>query len=357
MDPLDFRLKNHAEVEPISGKPFSSKALRECYREGAERFGWERRLSVPRQMRDRGGLLVGWGVGTATFPAFMFAAQARAVLRRDGSGDPVHRPRQRLLGRRDHIALRVRAPPEQRHAVHLLRWRPGRSDLDGRPLLDGQFPDHRRHRWHGGDHRSGRAQRRQRHKLSSSPHTRSLGVFDCSRAGSISTVYRLSAAPASASQEMATRASVEGSRYSAISASHRLVCWAQPRRPPPAQRRGRKKARPSAHTNSPVPDRRRLYADMAKPNLNADNPKEGLTADGYGVLPPTRSSVSLLTGSASRFVKLAAGLPSRRRQNARNALPCHGRPHRARRDGSRFTFHPVASSIPDHFLSTSPGTF
>jgi xanthine dehydrogenase YagR molybdenum-binding subunit len=37
-------------------------------------------------MRDRDGLLVGWGVGTATFPAFMFAAQAKAVLRRDGSG-------------------------------------------------------------------------------------------------------------------------------------------------------------------------------------------------------------------------------------------------------------------------------
>ena len=143
-----------------------------------------------------------------------------------------------------------------------------------------------------------------------------------------------------------------------ISASHRLVCWAQPRRPPPAQRRGRKKARPSAHTNSPVPDRRRLYADMAKPNLNADNPKEGLTADGYGVLPPTRSSVSLLTGSAGQPLREARRRSElRRRQNARNALPRHGRPHRARRDGSRFTFHPVASLIPDHFLSTSPGTF
>ncbi len=43
MDPLAFRLKNYAEVEPISGRPFSSKALRECYRQGAERFGWERR--------------------------------------------------------------------------------------------------------------------------------------------------------------------------------------------------------------------------------------------------------------------------------------------------------------------------
>jgi xanthine dehydrogenase YagR molybdenum-binding subunit len=86
MDPLAFRLKNYAEVEPISGKPFSSKALRECYRQGAERFGWERRPLAPRLMRDRDGLLVGWGMGTATFPAHMFAAQAKAVLRRDGGG-------------------------------------------------------------------------------------------------------------------------------------------------------------------------------------------------------------------------------------------------------------------------------
>ena len=86
MDPLAFRLRNYAEVEPISGKPFSSKALRECYRLAAERFGWERRPLAPRQMRDSNGLLVGWGMGTATFPAHMFAAQAKAVLRRDGSG-------------------------------------------------------------------------------------------------------------------------------------------------------------------------------------------------------------------------------------------------------------------------------
>ena len=86
MDPLAFRLKNYAEVEPISGKPFSSKALRDCYTQGAARFGWERRTLAPRQMRDADGLLVGWGVGTATFPALMFQAEARAVLRRDGSG-------------------------------------------------------------------------------------------------------------------------------------------------------------------------------------------------------------------------------------------------------------------------------
>jgi len=86
MDPLAFRLKNYADVEPISGKPFSSKALRDCYRQGAERFGWERRPLAPRQMRDRDGLLVGWGMGTATFPALMFQAEAKAMLRGDGSG-------------------------------------------------------------------------------------------------------------------------------------------------------------------------------------------------------------------------------------------------------------------------------
>ena len=86
IDPLAFRIKNYAEVEPISGKPFSSKALRQCYAQGAERFGWATRPLEPRQMRDEAGLLVGWGMGTATFPALMFAAEARATLRGDGSG-------------------------------------------------------------------------------------------------------------------------------------------------------------------------------------------------------------------------------------------------------------------------------
>ena len=87
--------KNYAEVEPISGKPFSSKALRECYAQGAERFGWQRRPLAPRQMRDDDGLLVGWGVGTATFPAFMFEAQAQGGAaprrqRRHGDRRPRH---------------------------------------------------------------------------------------------------------------------------------------------------------------------------------------------------------------------------------------------------------------------------
>jgi len=86
MDPLAFRLVNYAEFEPTTGKPFSSKALRECYAQGAERFGWAGRSQAPRTMTDEQGMLVGWGMGTAVFPALMFQGHARAVLRADGSG-------------------------------------------------------------------------------------------------------------------------------------------------------------------------------------------------------------------------------------------------------------------------------
>jgi xanthine dehydrogenase YagR molybdenum-binding subunit len=85
MDPLAFRLANYAETEPTSGKPFSSKALRECYAQGAARFGWDKRPLAPGQMRDEDGLLVGWGMGTATFPALMFAGNARATIHADGA--------------------------------------------------------------------------------------------------------------------------------------------------------------------------------------------------------------------------------------------------------------------------------
>ncbi|SES31225.1 xanthine dehydrogenase family protein molybdopterin-binding subunit [Rhizobium sp. NFR03] len=85
MDPLAFRLKNYAETEPATGKPFSSKALRTCYEEGAARFGWSRRPRSAGQMRDENGLLVGWGMGTAVFGCPHFPAEARATLRADGT--------------------------------------------------------------------------------------------------------------------------------------------------------------------------------------------------------------------------------------------------------------------------------
>ena len=84
MDPVELRLRNHADVEPSSGKPWTSKRLRTCYELAAGRFGWARRNPVPRSMRE-GSQLVGWGMATATYPAHRLPAAASARLLRDGS--------------------------------------------------------------------------------------------------------------------------------------------------------------------------------------------------------------------------------------------------------------------------------
>ncbi len=64
VDPLEVRLRNHSDVNPEDGEPWSSKYLRDCYREGARSFGWSRRDARPGSMRD-GGELIGWGMATA----------------------------------------------------------------------------------------------------------------------------------------------------------------------------------------------------------------------------------------------------------------------------------------------------
>ena len=84
IDPLELRLINYAEKDPESGKPWSSKALRECYRLGAEKFGWKGRKMEPRSMRD-GRLLVGWGTATGVWGAFQSPASAKITYRADGT--------------------------------------------------------------------------------------------------------------------------------------------------------------------------------------------------------------------------------------------------------------------------------
>lgn len=83
MDPLELRLVNYAERDANKNLPFSSKALRECYREGAARFGWDKRPLAPRARRE-GTELIGWGMATGAWDAMQNEASARAVLTRDG---------------------------------------------------------------------------------------------------------------------------------------------------------------------------------------------------------------------------------------------------------------------------------
>jgi xanthine dehydrogenase YagR molybdenum-binding subunit len=84
LDPLELRLKNHADADPFDGKPFSSKSLKECYQVAAEKFGWAKRDSKPRSMRD-GKLLIGQGMASATYPVHLFPASARVTASADGT--------------------------------------------------------------------------------------------------------------------------------------------------------------------------------------------------------------------------------------------------------------------------------
>jgi len=84
VDPVALRLVNHADQDPEDGKPWSSKTLRECYRQGADRFGWARRSPRPRATRE-GRWLVGSGMATATYPARQSPSSAVARARPDGT--------------------------------------------------------------------------------------------------------------------------------------------------------------------------------------------------------------------------------------------------------------------------------
>jgi xanthine dehydrogenase YagR molybdenum-binding subunit len=79
MDPVEFRLKNDTMHDPISGLPFSSRSLAECYRLGAERFGWWDRDPKPGAMR-RDGKLVGYGCATACYPTTVTPSAVRVRL-------------------------------------------------------------------------------------------------------------------------------------------------------------------------------------------------------------------------------------------------------------------------------------
>jgi xanthine dehydrogenase YagR molybdenum-binding subunit len=83
LDPLEMRLRNYAETDPETGHPYSSKELRQCYIEGARRFGWDRRPKAVRSMQD-GRLLIGWGMATAIMSTFRFPAAARIRMSSDG---------------------------------------------------------------------------------------------------------------------------------------------------------------------------------------------------------------------------------------------------------------------------------
>lgn len=83
IDPIELRLKNYADVNPENNLPWSSKYLKECYQQGAERIGWDKRSQKPGTNKD-GEWLVGYGMGGGAFGAYRSKTQAKISLSADG---------------------------------------------------------------------------------------------------------------------------------------------------------------------------------------------------------------------------------------------------------------------------------
>ncbi|MFE9696182.1 xanthine dehydrogenase family protein molybdopterin-binding subunit [Streptomyces sp. NPDC006270] len=84
LDPVELRLRNEPETEPDSGRPFSSRGLAACLRDGAARFGWHDRDPRP-ATRQEGRWLMGTGVAAATYPVLVSPSTASAHAAHDGT--------------------------------------------------------------------------------------------------------------------------------------------------------------------------------------------------------------------------------------------------------------------------------
>jgi xanthine dehydrogenase YagR molybdenum-binding subunit len=88
LDPLELRLRCYSDRDQHAGIPYTSKQLRECYRQGADAFGWSKRNAEPRSMRD-GSDLVGWSMATGIWEALQMECATRIVLTANGHAEVV----------------------------------------------------------------------------------------------------------------------------------------------------------------------------------------------------------------------------------------------------------------------------
>ena len=84
LDPVELRMKNHAESDPMEGLPWSNKHLLECYKAGADRFGWLTGNRTVASLKD-GEWLIGRGMASAFYPGYRMASSARVNLQIDGT--------------------------------------------------------------------------------------------------------------------------------------------------------------------------------------------------------------------------------------------------------------------------------
>ncbi len=84
MDPIELRIRNEPAKDPLTGLPFSQRGIVQAWRDGAARFGWDKRNATPAAKRE-GDWLIGMGCATGTYPYYrMPGGVARLTITRDG---------------------------------------------------------------------------------------------------------------------------------------------------------------------------------------------------------------------------------------------------------------------------------
>lgn len=132
VDPVDLRMTNIAERHPVSGTPFSQHALKQAFKDGADRFGWSRRALEPGSRRE-GEWRIGMGCAAGSFPyARMPGANVRITLHGDGSATIACSAQEMGMGtatvQAQHAADRLGLP------LAAIRFELGDSDLPASPM-------------------------------------------------------------------------------------------------------------------------------------------------------------------------------------------------------------------------------
>ncbi len=83
IDPIELRVMNMRETTPADDVPYSERELERCLREGAERFGWDRRGPAAQQLD--GDWWIGMGVASAVRTNMLEESIARVTLQADGT--------------------------------------------------------------------------------------------------------------------------------------------------------------------------------------------------------------------------------------------------------------------------------
>ena len=134
MDPIALRMRNYAQKDPTSNKPWSSKHLKECYEQGAERFGWSKRVAQPRSTKV-GHELIGVGMATATYGANR--SSAMAMVRFEPNGRVTVLSGSQDLGTGTYTIMAQVAAATLKLSINIVDAKLGDSELPKAPVSGG----------------------------------------------------------------------------------------------------------------------------------------------------------------------------------------------------------------------------